>query len=204
MTILVRLWTEYPMPHVFRVDNGGPFRGTGHSARRLGTFVVFLLNLGITPLFGSPSKPWTNGVIEGHNRVFSDKIWRKNRFRDHREIDIEIDRFNRESMEFFLFRYQTLVRRYSNRCLTVSQTTFSDQLATRRNKKIAFVRFVGPTLDEPKDHITIMNEAVYLPEQYSHQFVFAIWDLQHEDLTITSEYEGRTHQVKRIPFRINA
>ena len=79
ISILARFWKKYPVPNVFRMDNGGPFRGTGYSPRRLGTLVVFLLNLGITPLFGSPSKPWTNGAVEGHNRVFSEKIWAENR-----------------------------------------------------------------------------------------------------------------------------
>ena len=203
MGILAHQWADYPIPDVFRFDNGGPFRGTGHLPRRLGTFVVFLLNLGITPLFSSPSKPWTNGAMEGHNRVFTDKIWRKHRFQNHHQIDVEIDRFNGESTEFCLYRYPTLIKRYRNRCLKVTPSTFSTHLRTRRNKKIAFVRFVQPTLDERKDHITIMNEAVYLPERYSNQFVFALWDLQHEDLTILSEYDGRTHQVKRIPFKIN-
>lgn len=203
ISILARLWKNYPRPNVFRMDNGGPFRGTGHSPRRLGTFVVYLLNLGITPLFGSPSKPWTNGAVEGHNRVFSEKIWAKKRFHNVDEIDEEIDRFNSESVEFFLYRYQALVERFSDRRLALSSNTFSDQLQTRRNKKVAFVRFVGPAIDEPKDHITIMNERVFLPEQYSHQFVFALWDLQHQDLTITSEYNGKTHRVSRIPFRIN-
>lgn len=203
IAILARLWTKRPVPNVFRMDNGGPFRGTGHSPRRLGTFVVYLLNLGITPLFGSPSKPWTNGAVEGHNRVFSEKIWAKKRFHNVNEIDDEIDRFNSESVEFFLYRYQALEKRFRDRRLGQSGSTFSDQLQTRRNKKVAFVRFVGPAIDEPKDHITIMNERVFLPEQYSHQFVFALWDLQHQDLTIYSEYNGKTQRVLRIPFRIN-
>jgi hypothetical protein len=104
MEILLRLWTEYPMPHVFRMDNGGPFRGTGCSPRRLGTFVVFLLKGGIVPLFGSPSRPWTNASIEGHNRVFTEKLWKKNRFRCVEEIDRENQRFNAEGREFFQYR----------------------------------------------------------------------------------------------------
>ena len=62
---------------------------------------------------------------------------------------------------------------------------------------------IEPAIDEPKDHITIMNERVFFPEQYSPQFVFAIWDFQHQDRTISSECNGNTHRVRRLPFRIN-
>jgi len=78
--ILSQQWTEFPVPHVLRMDNGTPFRGNGNTVRFLGSFVVFLLNLGIVPLFGSPSRPWTNGAVEGHNRVFTEKVWLRNRF----------------------------------------------------------------------------------------------------------------------------
>jgi transposase len=203
MEILMRLWSEYPTPHVFRMDNGGPFRGTGHSPRRLGTFVVFLLNLGIIPLFGSPSRPWTNPSIEGHNRVFTEKVWKTNRFDSVVDVDREADRFNAEGREFFLFRYKDLAHRYRSRRLTTSHKIQTQYLKTRRNKKINFIRFVGPSIDEPRDHITVMNQRIFLPEAYSHQFVFATWDLHHQQLRIVSEYQGTTKPVLSMPFKIN-
>lgn len=204
MEILLQLWSQYPVPHVFRMDNGGPFRGTGRSPRRLGTFVVFLLNLGIVPLFGSPSRPWTNPAVEGHNRVFTEKVWKKNRFRGLEEIDRENDRFNQEGREYFRFRYEALAQRFRWRCLLPSRKIQCEHLRTRRNKKITFIRFVGPSIEEPNDHITIMNERVFLPERYAHQFVFATWDLQSEQLTVVSEFQGTTKPVLRIPFKVNA
>jgi len=203
MEILVRLWADYPMPHVFRMDNAGPFRGTGHSPRCLGTFVVFLLNLGIVPLFGSPSRPWTNASIEGHNRVFTEKVWKKNRFRGVEDIDSENDRFNAEGREFFQFRYMSLAERYHGRRLAPSRKIEMTELRTRKNKKITFVRFVEPSLDEPRAHIMVMNERVYLPEGYTHQFVFATWDLQSQALSIVSEYQGAIKPILHLPFKIN-
>ena len=54
---LTKLWRKYPVPDVLRIDNGLQFRGTARGKRYLSTFLKFLLNLGIVPLFGSPSKP---------------------------------------------------------------------------------------------------------------------------------------------------
>jgi hypothetical protein len=201
--ILLSLWREYPAPHVFRMDNGGPFRGTGHSPRRLGTFVVFLLNLGIVPLFGSPSKPWTNPAVEGHNRVFTDKVWKKNRFLFVTDIDRENERFNSEGREFFQFRYAHLAKRYVSRQLDPERIVKISQLRTRRNKKISFVRFVDPSEEEPRPHIMVMNERILLPEAYRHQFVFATWNLESQRLTIVSEYRGTIHPVLETPFTIN-
>lgn len=200
--ILARQWQEFPKPHVVRMDNGAPFRGTATYERCLGSFLIFLLNLGITPLFGSPSRPWTNGAVEGHNRVFTEKVWQKNRFRSLAEIDRENDRFNAEGREFYEFRYQALTTRFEARRLTPSTQVKTDMLRTRRGKRIAFVRFVEPAVDEPRAHIMIMNERVVLPEAYLHQFVFATWDLETEKLSIISEYQGTCTQILRRPFKI--
>lgn len=201
--ILERLWAQYPIPHVFRMDNGGPFRGTGHSPRRLGTFIVFLLNLGIVPLFGSPSRPWTNPAVEGHNRVFTEKVWRKNRFSSLKDVDRENERFNTEGREYFAFRYTELANRYRSRRLKPSHKLEITHLRTRRNKRITFIRFVEPTIDEPKAHIVVMNERIYMPDKYAHQFVFVNWDLQDQQLQITSEYQGTIKPLMRLPFKVN-
>lgn len=201
--ILCRQWTEFPVPHVVRLDNGGPFRGMGTIARHLGPFMLFLLNLGITPLFGSPSRPWTNGAVEGHNRVFTEKVWLRNRFRSLEEVDRETNRFNAEGREFFRFRYQSLADRFRARRLEPRRKIETEHLRTRRNKKITFIRFVEPSLKEPRPHIMVMNEPVFLPDPYIHQFVFATWDLEEEKLSIVSEYQGTCTPILRLPFKIN-
>jgi hypothetical protein len=201
--ILARQWQEFPTPHVLRMDNGAAFRGTATYERCLGSFLVFLLNLGITPLFGSPSRPWTNGAVEGHNRVFTEKVWQKNRFRSFEEVDRENDRFNAEGREFYEFRYHTLATRFEARRLKPTAKIKIDTLRTRRNKRIAFVRFVEPAAEEPRAHVLIMNKRVFLPEAYLHQFVFATWDLETEELSIVSEYQGTCTPILRCTFKIH-
>ena len=76
--ILSDMWQTIPIPDVFRIDNGAQFRGSTRGKRFLSRFLKFLLNLDITPLFGAQYMSWTNPHIEGHNRVFTEKIWNQN------------------------------------------------------------------------------------------------------------------------------
>lgn len=203
MEVLQRLWADLPMPHVFRMDNAGTFRGTGRSVRRLGTFIVFLLNLDLVPLFGSPSKPWTNGAVEGHNRVFTEKVWHRNHFTSEEQVDREAQRFNDEGRQFFAFRYHDLAQRFAGRRLAATRRVEINCLRTRRNKHIHFVRLVEPTADDSYGHITVMNEAVMIPDCYINQFVFVTWSLEAEQLSVVSEYQGACTTVLTIPFKIN-
>ena len=104
--ILIDSWQKYPIPDVLRIDNGLQFRGSGSGKRFLSPFLKFLLNLKVVPLFGSPNKPWTNPHIEGHNKIFNEKVWGKNRFTNLNQIDKECERFNQESLELFNFKYR--------------------------------------------------------------------------------------------------
>ena len=141
--------------------------------------------------------------VEGHNRVFTEKVWLKNRFSSLDEVDPETNRFNDEGREFFKFRYQSLADRFRARRLEPRRKIETEHLRTRRNKKITFIRFVEPSLDESRPHIVVMNERVFLPEPYMHQFVFATWDLEEERLSIISEYQGTCTPILRRPFKIN-
>jgi hypothetical protein len=132
LTELQRQWTVYPIPHVLRLDNGLQFRGTASGKRVLGLFITFLLNLNVTPLFGSPSKPWTNPHIEGHNRVFNEKVWGKNFFTSLEQIDHEAERFNQESIALFNFKYAQYVHHKAQRRLKPTQRVNTDTLISRK------------------------------------------------------------------------
>lgn len=200
---LERQWLIYPIPNVFRIDNGLQFRGTARGKRYLGMFLRFLLNLNVTPLFGSPSKPWTNPHVEGHNRVFNEKVWGKNFFTSLEQIDIECEKFNQESLELFKFKYSELIFNGNFRYLEKNQQVITDKLGTRKNKKIYFIRFVESIEPNTTAHITILNEIVTLPEKYNHQFVFVEWDIEQEQLLIYSEYKKVITLIKQVKFRLN-
>lgn len=203
--VLEEFWQVYPIPDIFRIDNALQFRGTARGKRVLGKFLIFLLNLGVTPLFGAPSKPWTNPNVEGHNRVFDEKVWSANHFVSLEQIDAECKRFNRESEELFKFKYAELIVNNRNifRCPKKGQWINTAKLESVKNKKIYFTRFIE-LFDAGKNaQIIVMNEIVSIPENYTHQFVFAEWDLEKEQMTIYSEYLKVKTVIKKLKFKIN-
>jgi hypothetical protein len=188
---LIEFWQIYPIPNVFRVDNALQFRGTARGKRVIGKFLIFLLNLGITPLFASPSKPWTNPNAEGHNRAFNEKVWNANHFIPLEQIDAECKRFNQESVELFKFKYASFIVNNRNvfKYLNKGQLINTTKLESTKNKKIYFTRFAESLEKNQNAQIIIMNETVFIPEKYTHQFVLAEWNLENEELFIYSEYQ---------------
>lgn len=201
--VLKEQWMRYPLPNVFRLDNALQFRGTGSGKRAISTFLRFLLNLRVTPLFGSPSKPWTNPHIEGHNRVFNEKVWSTNWFTNLRQIDTECTRFNQESRELLQFKYGPLIFNSHFDYLEPERNIITDRLETTKGKKIHFIRFVESLDQRRTAHVTVLNETVSVPVQYAHQFVFAEWSLAQETLSLYSEYQKVITLIKQVKFRIN-
>ena len=196
-------WRVYPMPDVERLDNGLQFRGSGSGKRVLGMVLRFLLNLNVKPLFGSPSKPWTNPHIEGHNRVFNEKVWGTNWFTDLSQIDTECNRFNEESLEYFHYKYAQLIFNGDFRYLERDQNIRTDVLETKQGKKVYFTRFVESFEKQAPGRITVMNEIIALPEKYTHQFVFVEWDIEKERINIYSEFGKVITLVRSVRFRLN-
>jgi hypothetical protein len=161
----IQQWRKYPIPDVFRMDNGLQFRGTARGKRAVGICLKFLLNLNVAPLFGAPSKPWTNPHIEGHNRVFSDKVWGNNFFTSLEQIDQECERFNQESLELFKFKYSQLVFNGNFSYIEPKQKIITDKLITTKGKKVYFIRFVESQEKGSKAIIIILNEIIQLPEK---------------------------------------
>ncbi len=199
-------WQVYPIPDVFRMDNGLQFRGTASGKRSLGKFLIFLLNLGVTPLFGAPSKPWNNPHVEGHNRVFNEKVWKRNHFTDLEQIDKECKNFNAEGRQLFQFKYSKLIANNFQlyNYLEKDQKLETDKLQSVANKRICFIRF-AESLEKKKcdAFFTIMNERIAIPEKYTHQFVFAEWHLEKEELLIYSEHKRERIMIRKIKFELN-
>jgi hypothetical protein len=196
-------WRKYPIPNVFRMDNGLQWRGTASGKRAVGMVLKFLLNLNVTPLFGSPSKPWTNPHIEGHNRVFNDKVWSNNFFTSLNQIDEECERFNGESLDLYKYRYSHFVFNGKFNYIESKQQIITDKLTATKGKKIYFIRFVESFEHSRKARITILNEIIYLPEKYNHQFVFVEWNIGKELLLIYSEFKQEITLIYQIKFRLN-
>lgn len=200
---LIRLWRKHPLPNVLRIDNGLQFKGAGRAKRSLGTFLKFLLNLNIKPLFGSPSKPWTNPHIEGHNRVFNEKVWGRNFFTDTDQVAQECKRFNSESLEYFHYKYAHQIFNDNYPYIETNQDIETDKLLSVKNKRIFFIRFVESPEKDKRAYINILNERISLPEKYNHQFVFAEWNIEKEKLIIYSEYKKAASLIMERTFNLN-
>lgn len=200
---LTHLWRTYPLPHVLRIDNGLQFKGSGSGKRSLGMFLKFLLNLNVIPLFGSPSKPWTNPHIEGHNRVFNEKVWGRNFFTHTDQVATECNRFKSESLEYFHYKYAQLVFNSNYLYVERDQQIETDKLLSVKGKRIYFVRFVDSSEKGTTAFMNILNENISLPEQYNHQFVFVEWDVEREKLFIYSEFKKAVTLIMERTFKLN-
>lgn len=199
---LTNFWTRFPIPDVMRVDNSMTFRGTGRGVACIGRFVTFLLNLRITPIFSAAYQSYTNPHIEGHNRTFTEKLWRRNHFTDRAEIDRECERFNTESQEYFSYRFKERLLKKNIRYLGDSDIIDSNILRSTKGKKIYFIRFVERWKEsDDRIGIVILNRFVPIPEPYSNQYVLATLDLASATLSVESEYDRVATIILRLPFQ---
>ena len=91
---LKEIWKTHPIPEILKIDNDSAFGANLPHERYIGKLALFLLNLGVYPLYIAPRSPWNNGQVEGFNSVFSKKFWNKLQFSDEQEIDVKIKDFN--------------------------------------------------------------------------------------------------------------
>lgn len=198
---LADFWTIFPLPDVMRMDNGMTFRGTGKVAAHIGKYLKFLLNLGIVPLFSSAYQSYTNPHIEGHNRTFTEKLWSKNFFGSLDAIDVECEKFNAESREFFEWKFKERLSKPGIRNLNKNSVLDSEVLRSTKRKKICFIRFVQHW-KETNDAagIVVLDRFVEIPEVYVGQYVFATLNLETATIDIVSEYQGNITKIISQPF----
>ncbi len=198
---LLKFWEQFPLTNVMRMDNGSVFRGTSRGEACIGRFLIFLLNLNVTPLFSAAYQSYTNPHIEGHNRTFTEKLWSRHLFRTTAEIDRECTKFNSESREYFDYRFkERLANRYL-RYLTNKDYVSTDILRSTKGKKICFIRFVERWKETgDQTGIVILNRFTPLPDPYLNQYVLAILNLETATITALSEYDGVAKVILEKPF----
>lgn len=198
---LSTFWKTFPIPNVVRMDNGMTFRGTGRLDGRVGRFLKFLLNIGITPLFSAAYQSYTNPHIEGHNSTFTQKLWSQHRFTSTEEIDRECERFNAESKKFYFWKFKERLAQKSLRYFHDNQTVSSDVLHSTKGKKVCFIRFVQRWSE--KDHqygVVVLNRFVEVPSEYNNQYLFVELYLETATVHVRSERDGIVTEITRRPF----
>lgn len=171
------IWKKNPIPEVVKIDNDSAFGTNLSHEMNIGRLTIFLLNLGVSPLYISPRSPWNNGEVEGFNSVFSKKFWNRIDFRDEEDIEIKIEEFNLEYE-----RYTNLIRDnpqieepryiqdYEDRDLT------NKKVSEMKQKKIYFLRKVQRKgkkgTDEETGVINILKKEIKIDKKYINLFTF--------------------------------
>lgn len=206
--ILKEIWQTEPIPDVLKVDNDSAFGANQTHKMCVGRLTLFLLNLGIKPLYVAPRSPWNNGNVEGFNSVFSKKFWNKIRFTDEDEMDIKIKDFN-----VAYEKYTNLVNNNPEIEKLKYIKDFKDidlenkEVKKFKETKICFLRIVrrkGEKMSEKEyGFIDILKQEIKLPKDLINLFVYCILDIKAKELSIhVEEEDGKLNKIKTINFKI--
>jgi hypothetical protein len=208
INVLKEIWKINPIPEVLKIDNDSAFGANLSNKMCIGRLTLFLLNLGVKPLYIAPRSPWNNGDVEGFNSVFSKKFWNKLKFTDEDEIDVKIKDFN-----FAYEKYSHLINnnaeikqpKYINNFESID---FSNkQINKFKAHKIYFLRIVRRKGDKggenEKGYINILGKEIILRQDLINLFVFCEINLKAGKLVINTENDsGQLIEIKQIKFNI--
>lgn len=206
--ILKEVWNNNPIPDVLRIDNDSAFGTNLSREKEIGSFTLFLLNLGVKPLYIAPRSPWNNGSVEGHNSVFTKKFWNKLRFTDEEEVDVKIKNFN---MEYE--KYTKLVNNNPPLKIPKFMEDLNDvdlknkQVKKFKEHKICFLRIVrrkGEKGDKKeRGFIDVLKHEIKFPVDLINLFIYCVLDIKKKKLfCYTETKEGNLEEIKRINFKI--
>lgn len=210
MRILKEIWKEHPIPDVLKVDNDSAFGANLSHEMSVGKLTLFLLNLGVSPLYIAVRSPWNNGHVEGHNSVFSRKFWNKLRFTDEEEIDIEIKKFNMDYKKYSkLISNNPKLEDLNIKHISDFKEVDLENREVRKfkSKKIYFLRIVRRKGQkgsaEEHGFINILKREIRLPKDLINLFVFSVLDLKSKELLIQTEKDdGSLKRINRMKFLI--
>ncbi len=206
--ILQQIWKDYFIPQILKVDNDSAFGSNLTHKKCIGRLTLFLLNIGVRPLYIAPRSPWNNGEVEGFNNVFSQKFWNRISFENEQEIDIKIKDFNFEYEKYSQLTSNNLEIKDQKKISDFGKIDFFDKKVKNfREKNIYFLRIVrrkGEKGEEnEKGFINILGEEITLNQDIINLFVFCKIDLKNKEIIISTEDEtGKLHKIKTSEFEI--
>lgn len=175
------------IPDVSKMDNGLAFIGSASGKRSLSKTVIMLFQEKVIPVFTNPRSPWNNGSVEGSNSVFARNFWNKFIFNSVEEVDATLEAFNKSSLERSKF----------------NKENFEQKIKTNFVPKIYFIRKVYEDQKNGKGRVDILNDKIYLPNEYINLFTLSEWNLKTEILTVLFEKDKKEKIIKNIKFKIN-
>lgn len=208
INVLMEIWKANPIPDVLKVDNDSAFGANLTHEMCVGKLTLFLLNIGVTPLYIAPRSPWNNGDVEGFNSVFSKKFWNRLKFTDEEEIDINIVDFNVAYEKYSHLIDNNAEIKNPKYIADFKDIDFSNtqinKFKTHRIYFLRVVRRIGEKGDANENgHINILGKEIVLKKDLINLFVFCEVNIKAEKLIIYSENEeGQLIEVKQVKFKI--
>jgi len=206
--ILNKVWQQHPLPEVLKMDNDSAFGANLSHKLCIGKMTLWLLNLGVKPLYVAPRSPWNNGEVEGFNSVFSKKFWKAISFTDEQEIDIEIKNFNLEYSKYSKFinnnkepTNQVFIQDFKDENLE------NNQVSGFKADSIYFLRIVRRKGekggDDEKGFIELLGTEILLPQDLINLFVFCELKIKSQRLIISTENDrGQLHKIKSQKMKL--
>lgn len=179
-------FSTFEKPDFIKVDNALALIGSASGKRNISSSMFFLLNHHVVPIFAVPRKPFSQASIEGNNSVFSRFFWNKHEFTSLKQIDRELEWFNKSSLRYTGYHHPSL-----------------SDLVNRSDFKPEVI-FIRQVRDQNGDGtIDILNEIIKLESQYINYFVLVRWSLQEEKLRVYFEKEKLSNLIAEFRFLVN-
>lgn len=188
-------WKAFPLPDVLSIDNGFGFTAAGSGKRYISSFIQYLLQLGVTPLFIAPKKPWMNGAVEGTHSVFARKVWNKFHFSNLEEIDETVAQFQEAYRQ-----YAKTPEFLSGRSLEQSfswKDVIRQPFQPEEGMQVYLIRLVENRIQEDRELPTIQlfQDMVELDRVYLNQYVLVMLDIFNEQVKIHIQPDGKELQL---------
>lgn len=204
--ILKEVWKTNIVPSVLKVDNDSAFGAHSTHKMCIGKLTLFLLNLGVSPLYIAPRSPWNNGQVEGFNSVFSKKFWNKLQFTDEDELDIKIKDFNvaYEKYSKLIFNNPEVVdKKYIDDFKNVDLE--NKNVKEFKVYEIYFLRVVRRKGEKDGGDeigfVNVLGREIRLRKDLINLFVFCTLDLKSSKLVMETELDdGLLKKIKSVKF----
>jgi len=179
---------KFEKPDLAKVDNALTMIGSASGKRNVSRVMEFLLRHQVIPIFAVPRKPFSQASIEGNNSVFARKFWNRIEFKNIREIDEKLELFNQSSIKYT--RYKRPNKKPTEKKNFLPKIYFIRQVREDKKRK-------------RRGYIDILNEKIFLSQNYINYFVLGEWNLKKEEILIHFEKEQKLNLVKKRSFKIN-
>lgn len=205
------IWSRYGIPDLVKMDNDSAFGGHLSHISCIGQVTLYLLNLGVKPLYIAPRSPWNNGNVEGFNSVFSRKLWHQCHFNDEEELDAKLEVFNTEYASYSQLLSNEMETQASRYISNVKGIDFSNRNVNKfLESNIYFLRIVNAAestqCSTKTDHgtINILGRWISLDAKFINLFVFCELNLKSKKLFIYQEIDsGEKVLIKQVEYVVN-